>query len=228
MRSRRFGLRLTPGSPRSASSARLPYISTLTALDGAPWRFLTREGCIVHSPVAARYRVDSAALACIAAEQGVGFALLPEPSCREALRSERYRSYHWSSPPRRSTCWSCTRVASIRRPKCVRYWPRYAPALTGRASGKSNQQAKTVVEPEAAALRRDAPRPTQSHGDPTGRQRALQAPHEPPNNKSKKALISQGLFVLLRGGDLNLRVSVPARAHANRPLRAQSNAPISL
>jgi len=71
---------------RLAQLASLPCISTLAALDGAPWRFLTRDGCIVHSPVAARYRVDSAALACTAAEQGVGFALLPEPCCREALR----------------------------------------------------------------------------------------------------------------------------------------------
>ena len=41
----------------------------------------------------------------------------------------------------------------------------------------------------------------------TWRQRALQAPHTPPNDKSKKAPISQGLFVLLRGEDLNLRPS---------------------
>jgi len=34
----------------------------------------------------------------------------------------------------------------------------------------------------------------------TWRQRALQAPPKPPNDKSKKAPISQGLFVLLRGG----------------------------
>ena len=71
---------------RLSQLASLPCISTLAALDGAPWRFLTRDGRLVHAPVAARYRVDSAALACTAAEQGVGFALLPEPSYREALR----------------------------------------------------------------------------------------------------------------------------------------------
>ncbi|CAN5821694.1 LysR family transcriptional regulator [soil metagenome] len=69
----------------TAQLAALPCISTVVALDGSPWRFLNRQGRIVQIPVTPRYRVDSADMAQSAAVEGVGFALLADVTCREAI-----------------------------------------------------------------------------------------------------------------------------------------------
>jgi len=74
-----------PAPRTTAQLAGLPCISTIAALDGAPWRFSNGQGRIVQVPVAARYRVDSAEMAHAAAIEGVGFALLADVICREAL-----------------------------------------------------------------------------------------------------------------------------------------------
>lgn len=76
--------------------ASLPCISTLDALDGAPWRFVAlggnhARGKVVQLAITARYRVDSGAMARAAAIRGVGFALLPEIMCADALTAGTLR-----------------------------------------------------------------------------------------------------------------------------------------
>ncbi|CAN5897992.1 LysR family transcriptional regulator [soil metagenome] len=73
---------LTPTT--TTQLATLPCISTVTALDGSPWRFVDR-GRTVQVQVSSRYRVDSADMALAAAVEGVGFALLPDITSREAI-----------------------------------------------------------------------------------------------------------------------------------------------
>jgi DNA-binding transcriptional LysR family regulator len=64
----------------------LPCISTLTSLDGAPWRFLDAAGRLHQLTIPARYRVDSADMARAACLRGVGFAVLADVSCRAPVR----------------------------------------------------------------------------------------------------------------------------------------------
>ncbi|WP_317205199.1 LysR family transcriptional regulator [Janthinobacterium sp.] len=73
----------TPATTRQLAA--LPCISTLTALDGSPWRFLDAAGGAHTLAVPARYRVDSGDMARAAALAGVGFAMLAEAACRAEL-----------------------------------------------------------------------------------------------------------------------------------------------
>jgi len=75
------------GMPTRVSElAALPCISTLTSLDGAPWRFVDDAGRLHQLTIPARYRVDSADMARAACIREVGFAMLAEVSCRAPVR----------------------------------------------------------------------------------------------------------------------------------------------
>ncbi|HEY4058990.1 MAG TPA: LysR family transcriptional regulator [Kofleriaceae bacterium] len=74
----------TPRPTMTAELATLPCISTVTALDGSPWRFVDLDRTVQVS-VSPRYRVDSADMALAAAVEGVGFALLPDVTTRDAI-----------------------------------------------------------------------------------------------------------------------------------------------
>jgi DNA-binding transcriptional LysR family regulator len=74
------------GMPISTSQlATLPCISTLSSLGGSPWRFVADNARVIQLPLKPRYRVDSAEMAHSAAVEGVGFALLPDTTCRESI-----------------------------------------------------------------------------------------------------------------------------------------------
>lgn len=63
----------------------LPCITTVDVLGGAPWRFVQGRGRIWQQPVMARVRLDSGALAFMAARRGTGFAILARQACEQAI-----------------------------------------------------------------------------------------------------------------------------------------------
>lgn len=65
----------------------LPCITTVDVLGGAPWRFQQGRGRVVQQAVAARVRLDSGALAFMAALRGTGFAILARQACEAALQA---------------------------------------------------------------------------------------------------------------------------------------------
>ncbi|TMO57645.1 LysR family transcriptional regulator [Pseudoalteromonas phenolica] len=70
--------------PRSLKAlARVPCITSLSVLQGMPWRFKNGE-CI---NVTSAYKVNSGQLAKAAALNALGFAILPLTACREELQS---------------------------------------------------------------------------------------------------------------------------------------------
>ncbi|MEJ6473889.1 LysR family transcriptional regulator [Pseudoalteromonas piscicida] len=65
----------------------LPCISTLTAVNGTPWIFKTKEGKLTTVHVKSNFRVNSGFMAKSAALSGVGFAILPLDSCNAEIES---------------------------------------------------------------------------------------------------------------------------------------------
>jgi DNA-binding transcriptional LysR family regulator len=81
------------GMPTHARQLRqLPCITTLSTLKGLPWQFVDAHGAIHRIPVQSRYRVNSGELAGAAALQGIGFAILAEAGCRDALADGRLQA----------------------------------------------------------------------------------------------------------------------------------------
>ena len=84
------GLIARSGMPtRTAQLKTLPCITTLSALQGQPWRFVDAAGRMVKVPVRSRYRVNSGALALAGARQGIGYAILAAGPCQEDLAAGR-------------------------------------------------------------------------------------------------------------------------------------------
>ncbi|WP_353241746.1 LysR family transcriptional regulator [Providencia sp.] len=76
------------GKPKTiADLAKLPCISSLSALQGQPWIFIDAQGkqrtVMINSP----YRVNSGVLAHAAAVNGVGFAILSLEACHAQIKS---------------------------------------------------------------------------------------------------------------------------------------------
>lgn len=68
--------------PRSLDTLRkLPCITSLSVLEGKPWRFKQGQTLQVHST----YRVNSGHMAKVAAIKGLGFAILPLHACQQEL-----------------------------------------------------------------------------------------------------------------------------------------------
>lgn len=76
------------GKPTTiADLAKLPCISSLSALQGQPWIFVDAKGKQRHVMINSTYRVNSGVLAHAAAVNGVGFAILSLDACREQITS---------------------------------------------------------------------------------------------------------------------------------------------
>jgi DNA-binding transcriptional LysR family regulator len=67
----------------TAELCKLPCITSLSVLQGMPWRF-KRAGAV---NVASRYKVNSGHMAKAAALKGLGFAILPDESCSKELNA---------------------------------------------------------------------------------------------------------------------------------------------
>ncbi len=78
------------GQPKTlAQLKRLPCITTLSALEGLPWQFAHADGRIETVNVHSHYRVNSGLMATEAALAGVGFAILAQSACAEAVAAGR-------------------------------------------------------------------------------------------------------------------------------------------
>lgn len=71
----------------TADLAKLPCISSLSALQGQPWIFIDKQGKQRNVMINSRYRVNSGMLAHAAAVNGVGFAILSLEACQKQIIS---------------------------------------------------------------------------------------------------------------------------------------------
>ena len=69
--------------------ANLPCITTVSALQGAPWQFVNHKGEFETIRVKGHYRVNSGEMAGRAALSGVGFAILAKQACQPYLSDGR-------------------------------------------------------------------------------------------------------------------------------------------
>jgi len=67
----------------------LPCITTVSALKGAPWQFVNKQGGFETIKVKGRYRVNSGEMAGRAALAGVGFAILSKQACQPYISDGR-------------------------------------------------------------------------------------------------------------------------------------------
>ena len=65
----------------------LPCITTVSALKGQAWQFITAQNAFKKVNVQAHFRVNSGEIALHAAVAGVGFAILAEQACRPFIAS---------------------------------------------------------------------------------------------------------------------------------------------
>lgn len=76
------------GTPESVDEmAKAPCISTLHALRSNPWHFTDHDGKCYTQNINCRYRVDSSSMLISAAVEGVGFAIIPLPFCKDLIES---------------------------------------------------------------------------------------------------------------------------------------------
>ncbi|MES3674677.1 LysR family transcriptional regulator [Halomonas elongata] len=74
------------GMPKSVSEmAKAPCISTLHALRSNPWHFIDHDEKWYTQNINCRYRVDSSSMLISAAVEGVGFAIIPIPFCKDLI-----------------------------------------------------------------------------------------------------------------------------------------------
>nr|WP_284694905.1 LysR family transcriptional regulator [Photobacterium galatheae] len=74
------------GLPATMDDLRqMPCITSLTALNGMPWIFQGSKGRPQAMPVSSSFKANSGNIAIRAALAGLGFAILAEAGCREAL-----------------------------------------------------------------------------------------------------------------------------------------------
>lgn len=67
----------------------LPCITTVSALKGAPWQFVSAKGRFETIGVKGHYRVNSGEMAGRAAVAGVGFAILSKQACQPYINDGR-------------------------------------------------------------------------------------------------------------------------------------------
>lgn len=67
----------------------LPCITTVSALKGAPWQFVSAKGRFETIAVKGHYRVNSGEMAGRAALAGVGFAILSKQACQPYINDGR-------------------------------------------------------------------------------------------------------------------------------------------
>ncbi|HEM7942326.1 LysR family transcriptional regulator [Citrobacter freundii] len=67
----------------------LPCITTVSALKGAPWQFVSAKGRFETIAVKGHYRVNSGEMAGRAAVAGVGFAILSKQACQPYINDGR-------------------------------------------------------------------------------------------------------------------------------------------
>lgn len=67
----------------------LPCITTVSALKGAPWQFVSAKGRFETIAVRGHYRVNSGEMAGRAAVAGVGFAILSKQACQPYINDGR-------------------------------------------------------------------------------------------------------------------------------------------
>lgn len=67
----------------------LPCITTVNALNGAPWQFVNKKGGFETIKVKGHYRVNSGEMAGRAAVAGVGFAILSKQACQPYISDGR-------------------------------------------------------------------------------------------------------------------------------------------
>lgn len=68
---------------------KLPCITTVSALKGAPWQFVSAKGRFETIAVKEHYRVNSGEMAGRAAVAGVGFAILSKQTCQPYINDGR-------------------------------------------------------------------------------------------------------------------------------------------
>lgn len=67
----------------------LPCITTVSALKGAPWKFVNKKGEFETIKVKGHYRVNSGEMAGQAAVAGIGFAILSKHACQPYISDGR-------------------------------------------------------------------------------------------------------------------------------------------
>ncbi len=77
----------------------LPCITTVSALKGEAWQFITAQKTFKKVNVQAHFRVNSGEIALHAALAGVGFAILAERSCRPFIASGELKVIELELPP---------------------------------------------------------------------------------------------------------------------------------
>ncbi|MGU0056265.1 hypothetical protein ACVXG7_13105 [Enterobacter hormaechei] len=73
--------------------SQLPCISSLSALERAIMEFIDKEQNPVKVTINSCYRVNSAILAKAAVLKGLGFAILAEHCCLDAIKGRQIASY---------------------------------------------------------------------------------------------------------------------------------------
>ncbi|MCG7498310.1 LysR family transcriptional regulator [Vibrio sp. Of7-15] len=78
---------------------KVPCISSLTALNGAPWVFKGSHGQLIKHNVSSSFKVNSGNMAKSAALAGLGFAILPEEYCLQELQEGTLQSIVLEADP---------------------------------------------------------------------------------------------------------------------------------
>ena len=78
---------------------KLPCITTVSALKGAPWQFVNTKGRFETVKVKGHYRVNSGEMAGRAAVAGVGFAILSKQACQPYINDGRLIEVKFEQSP---------------------------------------------------------------------------------------------------------------------------------
>ena len=79
--------------------SQLPCISSLSAIEGQPWIFIDEHKKPIKVNINSRYRVNSAILAKSGVLQGLGFAILAEHCCMDAIKAGELRAIEFPQQP---------------------------------------------------------------------------------------------------------------------------------
>lgn len=79
--------------------SQLPCISSLSALEGQPWIFIDEHKKPIKININSHYRVNSAILAKSAVLRGLGFAILAEHCCLDAIKAGVLRAIDFPQQP---------------------------------------------------------------------------------------------------------------------------------
>ncbi len=82
-----------------AQLTHMPCISSLSAIKGQPWVFIDQNGHQKKMNINSHFRVNSGNLAKIAAEKGVGFAILSLDTCLEEIRQGKLQTITFAEQP---------------------------------------------------------------------------------------------------------------------------------